>query len=111
MTLKEMEKFLRRAFIKATVPAAAPADKNKFLLLADEVEQDLKKLSPAFKIVSGAEKYEFIVDVEKHLTLDQARQEVKKLTPEQEEIRQLRERLAVIENPPVVRLDKKPPNP
>ncbi|MCE9507385.1 MAG: hypothetical protein K8R48_03575 [Alphaproteobacteria bacterium] len=121
-----MESDLRSAFSKATTPDAAPEDKNKFLLLADEIGRDVKKLSPAFKIVSGGpngfgtEKYEFIIDEEKRLTLDQARHDVtqpspppppKKLTPEQEEIQRLKTRIAALENPPIVRLDKNPPQP
>jgi hypothetical protein len=124
--LLTMESSLRRAFGKAAAPDAAPEDKDKFLLLADEIERDAKKLSPAFKIVSGGpngfgtDRYEFIIDEKKLITIDQARHDVtqpspppppKKLTPEQEEIQRLKKRIEILENPPVVRLDKNPPQP
>jgi hypothetical protein len=125
-TLQKIESSLRCAFSKAVADDATQEDKNKFLLLTDEIGQDVKKLSSAFKIVSGGpngfgtEKYEFIIDEKKRLTLDQARHDVnqlkliprrKELTPEQEEIQKLKKRIEALENPPVVRLDKNPPSP
>jgi hypothetical protein len=65
--LEKMESKLRKSFNKAALFYASAGDKKDFRSLAAEINQDIKKLSPAFKIVSGGphgfgtDKYEFIM--------------------------------------------------
>ena len=120
-TLIEMESKLQKSFKKASAKAAAQKQKENFRSLAAEIEQDVKKLSPAFKIVSGgplgADKYEFIVDKKKLLTLTQALRDMnqppapEEPTPDAKKIKELETRINELENPRIVRLDKKPHNP
>jgi hypothetical protein len=89
MALEKMESKLQAAFKKASSPGARQADKNQFMAFAADIEQDVKKLSPAFKIVSGKpkDKYEFIVAKsstrKKGITLTQALLDMKQ-APEPE---------------------------
>ncbi|MCE9508214.1 MAG: hypothetical protein K8R48_07900 [Alphaproteobacteria bacterium] len=120
-TLEEMESKLQKSFKKASSQTASQKLKEQFRFLATEIEQDVKKLSPAFKIVSGGpfntEKYEFIVDKKKLLTLTQALRELdqppapEKPTPQEQKIKELEARINELENPKIARLDKKPNNP
>jgi len=120
-TLEEMESNLQKSFKKASAKPAQQKQKENFRLLAAEIGLDVKKLSPAFKIVSGgrhdADKYEFIVDKKKLLTLTQALRDLnqtpapEELTPEAKKIKELEARIHELENPKIVRLDKNPHNP
>ena len=116
--LRKMESRLQIAFNEVAAQATQE-NKNNFMNLAAEIGQDVKTLSPAFKIVAGGtngfgtDEYEFIVDKKRLVTLAQSFQELQKLpapqmTP-QEEIQELKKRLNALENPRIVRLDKDPP--
>ena len=63
IALDKMESKLKDAFNKVSAPYSTQKDKGQFLALADEIEQDVRKLFPVFKIISGTpkDKYEFIV--------------------------------------------------
>jgi polyhydroxyalkanoate synthesis regulator phasin len=120
-TLETMESRLQDAFSNAARPKSTRNDREAFKTKLDEIEQDVKKLSPAFKIVSpngpfNADKYEFTVDKEKHITASQALQYLQQLPPppltQQEEIEALKKEVAALKNPPIARLDKNtPPSP
>jgi len=122
-TLKKMESRLQDSFKKASSRYATQEEKERFRLLASEIGQDVKKLSPAFKIVSGGpnglgtDKYEFMVDEKKRLTLLQALHDLrqppapKKPTPQEQQIKNLEARINELENPRIVRLDKNSPPP
>lgn len=79
---------LAAAFNNAVAPRPidpAHAAENKFFSVADLVEEEVRKLRPAFKVVSGAE-YKIIVRapsknsnaIDQLMTLDEARETLKK---------------------------------
>ena len=79
---------LAAAFNNAVAPRPidpAHAAENKFFSVADLVEEEVRKLRPAFKVVSGAE-YKIIVHapsknsnaIDRLMTLDEARETLKK---------------------------------
>jgi hypothetical protein len=121
--LQRMESRLRDSFKKAAAQGAAGRYKENFLLLATEVEQDAQKLSPAFKIVSGgaqgsgADKYEFILDKAKRVTLAQACSDMsqslaqKKQTLYERKIEDLNALIHELENTDIIKNKKKPPRP
>jgi len=87
-TLAAMERKLQKAYNKASPAHASETDKLAFISLATEVQQDLGKLSPAFKLVSDrtdsyldADKYTFIVTERtrnnKGITLAEANKKIK----------------------------------
>jgi hypothetical protein len=128
-TLAEIGRRLKESFNTAALVYASQDDKKAFRLLAAEIEQDVRKLSPAFKIVSGGpngfstDRYEFIVTEistpdgqKKQLTLTRALQYLKPAPPpeklvklkkqtQKENAQHLKARLEAIENP------RKPPSP
>lgn len=123
-TLEKMESMLQRSFKKASAKTARQKGKENFRALAAEIEEDLKKLSPAFKIVAGVpqDKYEFIVDLEDKLTLAQAlrgldqapapkRPAKPKKSALEEKVEALEKQIEELKNPKIVRLDKNPNNP
>ncbi|MCE9508213.1 MAG: hypothetical protein K8R48_07895 [Alphaproteobacteria bacterium] len=118
-TLEKMESRLRDSFKKAAPQGAAGRYKEDFLLLAAEVEQDAQKLSPAFKIVAGApqDKYEFILDAGKRVTLAQACTDMKqalaqkKQTLYEKKLEDLNALIHDLENTDVIKSKKKPPRP
>jgi hypothetical protein len=109
--LKIMERNLGIAFTGAARPDAKQQEyKDKFLRLADEIEQDVKTISPLFNVISGGDNYQFIVDKEKGITLGQAREIARQPIPptlEQREIERLKEELEAIKTPKIAKLDKK----
>jgi hypothetical protein len=121
--LEKMESRLRDSFKKAAAQGAAGRYKENFLLLADEIGQDAQKLSPAFKIVSGGaqgsgtDKYEFILDEGKCITLTQARHDMnqslaqKKQTLYEKKLEDLNAIIHELENTDVIKNKKKPPRP
>jgi hypothetical protein len=88
-TLEKMNSNLKTAFNEASKPDAPLADKENFVQLAFEINQDVGKLSPAFEIVAGGncgfdtDKYEFVMTErslaagkKEFVTLTQAIQEI-----------------------------------
>lgn len=126
-----MEEKLADAFNTASTIGASPEDKKKFIQLADEVTRDAQTLSSVFKIVAGGpegfgtSKYEFMfqANVAGHLQLIHLSQAVAQIntplqsTPQksrealEQEIRELRQHIASLENPAPVILDKKRQSP
>jgi hypothetical protein len=121
--LKEMEYRLRKSFARASAKTAGQEQKENFLRLAAEIEADVKKLSPAFKIVSGgphgagADKYEFILGDKGRLTLAQALHKINQppadenLSLYEKKMKHLDALIEELENTPHIKRDKNRRNP